>query len=438
MRPFKVAAVLLLALAALATDSTASTCPALDSCGCDWANAATCASDDGSSCWCACCCRFEGASGPCEGENAACVLPAPLSSELEPPKRNATNFAWEHGRLWVDADSKLLRDAHGRNVQLQGVSTNALHLFKNCYEKEAFEKLVSEWGVNVFRAAMFVGDDGYELEPEEMIAKITQMVEWAVEFGVYVIVDFHVLTPGDPREWLWLDGRGVANGVAVRFWLEMANLFRFHTNVLYEVASQPNGVSWREVLDYHDKIISQIRIRDPAAVVICGTPSWSVDVQEALVEGVYQRHNVMYAFQFYAGSHGNRLDVLFKASQVLPIFVTEWASTYASHSGGPFLQETYAFLRTLNGVDPSNPSVDLKRYVSWVAWSFSDDADSTSALLTGGACAAREWESTSCSGAFTKRYLQVNADEWTNSAQSSRSISVGAAVSVLLACALIL
>ena len=82
-------------------------------------------------------------------------------------------------------------------MQLMGMSSHGLQWFPSCYTKESITFLVKNWGINVFRAAMYIGENGYATD-RSLAEKVDEIVEWCEELGVYVMIDWHVLTPGNP------------------------------------------------------------------------------------------------------------------------------------------------------------------------------------------------------------------------------------------------
>jgi hypothetical protein len=106
-------------------------------------------------------------------------------------------FATAHGKLTLGGKNGVqLVDAKGEAVQLMGLSSHGLSWFPKCYTKAALTHIASTWGVNVFRAAMYVKNFAANPAIEKTVFDI---VEWTRELGIYVIIDWHVLTtPGDP------------------------------------------------------------------------------------------------------------------------------------------------------------------------------------------------------------------------------------------------
>ena len=158
-----------------------------------------------------------------------------------------------------------------------GMSSHGLHWFDNCYTKESISYQVKHWGINVFRAAMYIGEGGYASRPE-LKQKVKDIVQWCKELGIYVVIDWHVLTPGNPSA-------STYSG-AEAFFEEMATLYKDESHVIYEIANEPNNVDWPTVKAYHDRIIPKIRAIDPETIIIAGTTTWSQDIHLAAANPV--------------------------------------------------------------------------------------------------------------------------------------------------------
>lgn len=379
-------------------------CPSNDvGCGCEWADATTCSSaDDHSVCWCRCCCPLGGTCSSSGGkkteekQDASCAFPAGV------PKTAASvdnrGFAVSHGKLAVVGPQ--LVDESGKAVQLMGMSSHGLHWFPACYTRDSVKYLAQHWGINVYRAAMYIGEGGYASR-KSVLDSVKDIVDWCEELGIYVMIDWHVLTPGDPNHWLTGAGRSEAN--ALEFWKDIAKLYKDKKHVLYEICNEPNGVEWGLVKSYADNVIAAIRSVDPDTVILVGTPTWSQDIHLAAANPVAQPHNVMYAFHFYAGSHRFLLDRVKQYASTLPIFVTEWGTSKASGDGGPYLETAKEFLDLFNAKETTGV------LISWAQWSYADKAE-VSAALKPGSCNARAWDQVSCSGSFLRSYLQSHVD----------------------------
>jgi hypothetical protein len=99
-----------------------------------------------------------------------------------------------------------------------------------------------------------------------------------------------------------------------------------------------------------------IRQYSPDAVIILGTPDYSSKLK-APMEEPFPQDNILYAYHFYAGEHGNYSALKEAVKKNLPVMVSEWGIGKNS-SGEPALQEGREFVRYLN-----------ENEISWCAWS---------------------------------------------------------------------
>ena len=342
----------------------------VEDCGHTWCDGDSPVTDDG--------------GDPDTDDRATCDLP-----EAGAPV-DATGFAREHGKLRLDGVQ--LVDASGAPVQLLGMSSHGLHWFPDCYTFDAIEHLVKTWGTNVFRAAMYVGEGGYASDPS-VKQKVKDIVAWTKQLGIYCIIDWHVLTPGDPNAATY-DG-------AVDFWKEMATLYKDEDHVIYEIANEPNNVAWSRVKEYHNRIIGAIRAIDAESIIIAGTTTWSQDIHLAAEDPVAEPYNVMYAFHFYACSHGSLLQRVKDFRTKIPIFVSEWGTSSYSGDGGVCQCEAKEFLDVFSDKDGSG-GVTL----SMAQWSWADKSESSAALAPGACRNGGDWDSLSESGAFLRAYVR--------------------------------
>jgi aryl-phospho-beta-D-glucosidase BglC (GH1 family) len=294
----------------------------------------------------------------------------------------------------------------GNPVQLRGMSTHGPQWFQNCYTTASLDALVNDWGIDVYRIAMYVEEGGYVNNPTYWKNWIDTMVEECAKRGVYCLIDWHVLNPGDPN----------ANITAAReFWTYMSAKHSGKKHVLYEIANEPNGVTWDRVKTYANDIIPRIRANDPSTVVIVGTPTWSQDVDVA-ANSPLNYSNLMYALHFYSGTHTQWLrDKANTAlAKGLALYVTEFGTSQASGDGGPYLEETQRWIDWM-----------ASNKISWANWSFADKAE-VSASLSPGACAGGNWNTTTQSGAFIKQRILSPADNFNCSSTTSYTITASA------------
>lgn len=268
------------------------------------------------------------------------------------------------GRLQV-IDGKLC-DAEGEPVMLRGVSLNGLLTGEKYLNPDLFRELSQERGVNLVRLAMYtygVGTVGYCTggDKERHKEDIALGVDCARQADLYVLIDWHILSDGDPNSYL---------EEAKAFFSEMAERFREDNCVLYEICNEPNGVDWPAVKRYAEAVIPVIREKDPDAVIIVGNPDWSKDLRSVAADPL-DFDNILYTLHFYAASHGQEYRDMTRelSRRGLPIFVTEFGVTASSGGFPRNLEEADAWIELLE-----------EEKISWCMWSFSSAPEPCSAL----------------------------------------------------------
>lgn len=296
-------------------------------------------------------------SGPASpAENTPLPLPAGPAVQGEPAEPS--------GALRVEGAR--LVDGDGRPVRLRGASTHGLAWFPGYVNEACFRELRDRWQMNVVRLAMYTAESGGYCSGgnrEELKELLRSGVEATARLGMYVIIDWHILSDGNPN--LHLED-------AKAFFDEMSGEFAGCGHVLYEICNEPNGgTGWADIKAYAGEIIPVIRSHDSDAVILVGTPEWCQRIDEAAADPIAGYDNLMYTFHFYAATHKEdlrgRLSRALEAG--LPVFVSEYGICDAS-GGGAIDEEQAAQWLDL-----------LDRYqVSWAVWNLSNKQE-TSALL---------------------------------------------------------
>ena len=245
---------------------------------------------------------------------AATVPPAPSD-----PK--GTTPVSQHGQLSVKNGQ--LVDKSSKGYQLRGISTHGLTWFPEFVNESAFKTLRDDWNTNVVRLAMYVDEWGngqcYMGNKSGSLELHEKGVDICIKLDMYVIVDWHVLNPGDPSKY---------TNEAKSFFEKVSKRYAKYPNVIYEICNEPNGgASWSgNIKPYAEKIIPVIRKNAPNSVIIVGTPTWSQEIDKPLSDPLSYK-NVMYAFHFYAATHaGLRSNVENCVAQGLPVFVSEFGT----------------------------------------------------------------------------------------------------------------
>ncbi|MBQ3405356.1 MAG: glycoside hydrolase family 5 protein [Oscillospiraceae bacterium] len=261
-----------------------------------------------------------------------------------------------HGQLSV-VDGKLV-DMNGEPFQLKGMSTHGIGWYGQ-YVNAGAMKSVKAAGGNCFRAAMYTeADRGYLSDPERNTALMAEAIENARAMDMYIVVDWHILNDGDPNAHL---------NEAITFFDRIASSYPGDPAVIYEICNEPNGVSWEQIQQYAYAICPVIRQYSPEALVVLGTPEYSFDLSGPLT-APFPQDNILYAFHYYAGQHGDFGGLKYALEQGLPVMVSEWGVN-VNGSGQPDLDAGRDFASYLN-----------EQRVSWCAWSLCNKDEVFSAL----------------------------------------------------------
>jgi endoglucanase len=269
------------------------------------------------------------------------------------------------GIMKLRVEGNHLVDASGKVIQLRGVSTHGLSWYPQYVNEEAFKTLRDDWGANVVRLAMYTAEyNGYCSggNQEELKNVIRNGVKYATDLGMYVIIDWHILSDSSPMQ---------NKEAAKAFFKEMSLEFRDDPNVIYEICNEPQNSPWSSVIKpYAEEIIPIIRENAPDALILCGTNTWSQDVHEVVNDRLSDK-NTMYVMHFYAGTHKDDLRNRLKSAldNNLPVFISECSITDASGNGAIDYDSAEKWMSLINQYN-----------VSFLAWSLSNK-DESSALL---------------------------------------------------------
>jgi hypothetical protein len=327
---------------------------------------------------------------------------------------SSIGYSTLHGKLTLNGIK--LVDASNNPVQLVGLTSNVLSYFGKCYTFASLQYFAVNWGITVFRITVAIDNAGYTADPVGTKQTIDNIVTWCETLGIYVIIDWNVLEHGDPN--YYLTSQGAATGVAIDFWKEMATKYKDKTHVIYEIANEPNGVTWDTVLAYHNSVIAAIRSIDADTIILAGTISWSTDIQIPFTKPVANPYNVMYTFHFFAGNHDYLFDLTTQYVTKVPVFVSFFGvSTYDGTTAPSFT------------VASNYLSLFERNSISWVMFSLTDSNIDLNALLTEGSCAAANWVSASCAGIYGKNKIRSIRRSDLSKFSSSPSIIPSAAPS---------
>ena len=259
-----------------------------------------------------------------------------------------------------------LTDSGGNPVQLRGISTHGLAWYPDYVNEACIRQFREDWGMNVIRLAMYTAESGGYCtggDKEGLKSLVKNGVEYATACGMYVIIDWHILSDGNPNTYI---------KEAKAFFQEMSQEYADYTNVIYEICNEPNGgTSWSQVKSYAEEVISVIRENDEDGIILVGTPNWCQYVDQAAADPITGYENIMYTLHFYAATHTDSLrKAMVNAVEAgLPIFVSEYGICDASGNGAIDENQADKWVETMN-----------EHGISYVAWNLSNKSE-TSAIL---------------------------------------------------------
>ena len=295
---------------------------------------------------------------PSATASVSTVPPAPEDPKGSTPVAN-------HGQLSVKGTQ--LVDKNGKGYQLRGMSTHGITWFPDFVNEDAFRTLRDDWNTNVVRMAMYVDEWGngqcYMKNKDGSRQLLEKGVDICIKLGMYVIIDWHVLNPGDPTAY---------TDEAIEFFSDMSKKYADYPNIIYEIVNEPNGnATWSGTIKpYAEKVIPVIRKNDKDAVIIVGTPTWSQDIDQALADPL-KYDNIMYALHFYAATHTDWLRERTEKCVAggLPIFVSEFGCCDASGNGANDFTQSEKWLKLLD-----------KYGISYCNWNLANKDESSSAF----------------------------------------------------------
>jgi endoglucanase len=281
----------------------------------------------------------------------------------------AQTIVERHGALRIEGNKVV--DSHGNPVTLRGMALYWSQWEPGVYNAQVVKWLRDDWKCTVVRASIAVGSGGYLTNAAREMDKLRTVVQAAIDLGIYVIIDFHETGNGNNHL-----------AQAKRFFDDVSKEFGRYPNVIYETWNEPlNTHPWVTVIKpYHEAVIPVIRANDPDNIILCGTKTWSQDVDEASRNPITISTNIAYTLHFYAGTHKESLRAKARTALAngIALMVTEGGMSQASGDGGIHPEEMQRWCDFLD-----------ENGILWTNWSVTDVDESSAALkpgtsLTGG------------------------------------------------------
>ena len=269
-----------------------------------------------------------------------------------------------YGKLNVAGN--IIIDQNSNPVTLRGMSLFWSQIKGKYYNKECVKWLRDDWNCSVVRAAMGIEEadsiDGYLINKEKELNKVLTVIDAAIEYGIYVIVDWH-------------DHHAHKNvEEAKKFFGMIAKKYGDKPNIIYEIYNEPMQISWEnDVKPYSEEVIKTIREFDKDNLIFVGSPTWAQDVDIASKDPL-QFENIVYTLHFYASSH--KEDLRRKAQIALDnnvaLFVSEFGTCEYTGDG---IIDTVEVERWFDFMEKNN--------IGWCNWSIGDKVESSAALIKG-------------------------------------------------------
>ena len=309
---------------------------------------------------------------------------------------------FDHDANPATAMRRQLCDEKGDPIQLRGISSFGLQEAEGDWilTEAAFDVLAYDWRSDIIRFVVYITENGYASKPAELLTKLEKGIELANKRGLYVIVDWHVLSPGDPFSPQYLDaGKNLPQYAEIRqahpeyngpqlFFAYLSKKYGQLPNILWEIAGEPNGNSseetaveiWKDkFLPYSQSLVYTIRDYDFDQfdnIIICTTDNWSRFIDVPVSFPVQDKNDqIMYSVHFRAGTDDTGYDddeqyllrqkVINALDSRLAVLCTEWGTDLleGQTSYGPFIDFSVRWLDFLD-----------EHKITWVSWSMARKA----------------------------------------------------------------
>jgi endoglucanase len=301
-----------------------------------------------------------------------------------------------------------LVDSAGKPVTLRGMSL-FWHMHnggKEFWRASVVKNVMLDWHASVIRAPIGVEkdgiQDGYLDNPTNAMMMARQVIDAAIENGIYVVVDYHAHQANSNRT------------AAKAFFKELSELYGNTPNIIWEIFNEPISDDWNAIVGYSNEIIPVIR-KNSRNVILVPTSFYCQNLTEVDNQLSSKYSNLAYVLHFYAGSHSFRDRLATTMNKGYAVFVSEWGTTNANGNDNYSQSNSQAWLDEMD-----------KLGISGCNWSLGNPLKNgvveTSAALLTGASQSGPWTDAemSTSGKFVRNYLRTKNPTWTISDTTTR------------------
>lgn len=288
------------------------------------------------------------------------------NAEDEPFADTRPNYIETWGKLRL-VDDKLCNQ-FGEKIQLKGWSFPEEKSSMCEISKETLFD-IKQSHANCIRVSKVIESDD-SLNEEDIL----QIIDWAQEFGLYVVVDWH--NPSMNRETVPFDDPTIHQTEAATFFSHVASHVAGHNykHVIYELYNEPGALEWKIIKEYAETLIDTIVQHDHTEpIVVVGTPNWCLDPSVILGKDRIknEKANVMYAFHACVSeaNHDSYINVKLKdALQRLPIFATCVNPGHLTPSSNE--EQDINFSKLDNFMAICEEGNDGHQLISWIGYSY--------------------------------------------------------------------
>jgi hypothetical protein len=209
------------------------------------------------------------------------------------------------GNGWVTVKGNKFVDPQGQEIVFRGLCcSDPVKLVNEGQWKEEYFAEAAAWGANIVRFAVHPSNIN-ALGWDRTFEVMDQGIEWAKQYGLYVIMDWHSI--GNLREERFTAPYyNTTKAETFKFWRTVAQHYRNEPTVaLYELYNEPTvtapGVgdcSWTEWKQLQEQIIDTVRTYNPNAVCLCAGFDWAYDLTPVAQEPI-DRPNIAYVCHPY-------------------------------------------------------------------------------------------------------------------------------------------
>jgi endoglucanase len=246
-------------------------------------------------------------------------------------------------------------------VRLRGVATEDV---RDLYLEERnpaaeYGRMATNWRANVVRIS--VHPSTWKYHRDQTMTLLEQHVQAALDAGLFVIIDYHVIGFPDgyyqpvPPEWgAPPDLYDSDFALATDFWDTVSTGIQ-DRRVMFELwnepvkedelpPSDPNSSAWDQLKPYFEGLISTIRNNGSQSVILATGNHWAFNLK-GIKDDPLSDPDTAYTWHVYAGHEDNNpkrwaaaLDGLHR---VKPVVVTEWGFQPGAHAHYRGTAETF-------------------------------------------------------------------------------------------------